>query len=108
MSRRVISPSILLAAFASLGACAHNPTPASRTCTVLNTETQLDACVGKTVTILGRVAVVPRPSIINVDVDAAPELAQKRANAVGLLEKIGAQFALKSDGALAKAHSIER
>jgi hypothetical protein len=105
MSRRVITPSILFTALASLGACAHNPTPGARTCTVLNAETQLEACVGKTVTIRGRVASAPRPSIINVDVDAAPELFGKPAHAVGVLEKAGAQFALKSDGTLAKAHA---
>lgn len=105
MSRRVISPSILFTALASLGACAHNPTPGSRTCTVLNAETQLDACVGKTVTIRGRVAAAPRPSIINVDVDAGPELVGKPAHAIGTLEKAGAQFTLKSNGTLAKAYA---
>jgi hypothetical protein len=105
MSRRVISPSIFLAALASLGACAHNPTPGSRTCTVLNTETQLESCAGKTVTIRGRVAGTPRPSILTVDVDAGPETFGRPAHAMGMLEKSGAQWSLKSaGGTLAKAH----
>jgi len=101
---RVISPSILFTALASLGACAHNPTPAARTCTVLNSESQLDACVGKTVTIRGRVA---GTSIITVAVDAGPELDGKPAHAVGILEKAGARFTLKIDGTLAKAHATK-
>jgi hypothetical protein len=94
---RIITPAIL---FSALAACAHNPTPASRTCTVLNTETQLDACVGKSVTVRGR---VDGTSIIHVAVDAGPELAGKRASAFGTLEKAGDGYALKNNGTLAKA-----
>jgi len=100
MPRRICPVIFVLA----VSACAHNPTPASRTCSVLNAETQLDACVGKAVTIRGRVADVPRPSIIGVDVDAGPDLFGKVAHAFGTLEKSGAQWALKTNGALAKAH----
>lgn len=98
---RLLVPSLL----SILVACAHNPTPASRTCTVLNTDTQLDACVGKTVTIRGPVNSTPRPSIIGVDVEAEPALFGKKAHAFGMLEKSGAQFTLKANGALAKAHA---
>jgi hypothetical protein len=107
MSSRVISPSILFTALVSLGGCAHNPTPGARTCSVLNTETQLDACVGKTVTIRGRVAGAPRVSIINVDVDAGPELFGRPAHAMGTLEKAGTQWSLKANGTLAKAHAVK-
>jgi hypothetical protein len=100
MTRRIISPVLFLA----LAACAHNPTPGARTCTVLNTETQLDSCVGKTVTIRGRVS--PDTSILSVHVDAPPDLVGNRAHATGLLERSGDQFTLKSDGALAKAHAL--
>jgi hypothetical protein len=99
---RLITPAIFLSA---LAACAHNPTPAARTCSVLNTETQLDACTGKSVTIRGRVAGDPRPTIIGVDVDAGPELVGKTAHAFGTLEKAGTQWSLKTNGALAKAHA---
>src|SRR5437762_1175006 len=94
---RIITPAIL---FSALAACAHNPTPASRTCTVLNTETQLDAFVGKPVTVRGR---VDNASIIHVAVDAGPELNGKRASAFGTLEKAGAGYTLKNNGAPAKA-----
>jgi hypothetical protein len=99
---RLITPSIL---FTALVACAHHPTPASRSCSVLNVDTQLDACVGKSVTIRGAVAGTPRPSIIGVDVEAEPALYGKTAHAFGTLEKSGAQFTLKANGALAKAHA---
>lgn len=94
---RIITPAIL---FTALAACAHNPTPASRTCTVLNTESQLDACVGKSVTVRGR---VDAGAIIHVSVDAGPELSGKRASAFGTLEKAGAGYTLKNNGALSKA-----
>jgi len=84
----------------SLG-CAHNPTAGARTCQVLNTETQLAACVGKTVTIRGRVT---GTKIVGVDVDAAPELSGQVAHAIGTLERTGEQYVLKNGGALAKAH----
>jgi hypothetical protein len=104
MTFRPITPSLLFTALISVGACAHNPTPGSRTCTVLNAETQLDACVGKTVTIRGRVVGTPSPSIINVSVEAPPETFGKPAHAVGVLEKSGARFTLVRDGKLATAH----
>jgi hypothetical protein len=88
-----------------VSACAHNPTPASRTCTVLNTETQLDACAGKSVTIRGKVASAGHMSIIGVDVDAGPELVGKTAHAFGTLAKSGAQWRLEANGSLAKAHA---
>jgi hypothetical protein len=97
---RIISPIL----FVALGvSCAHNPTPSSRGCNVLNDASQLEPCVGKTVTIRGRVDQSPRPSIIGVEVESGPELFGKRAHAMGTLEKTGAAFALKRDGTLAKA-----
>ena len=99
---RLITSSIFLSA---LVACAHNPTPASRTCSVLNAAGQLDGCVGKNVTIRGAVAASPRTSIIGVDVEADPAMVGKTAHAFGTLERAGASFALKSNGALAKAHA---
>lgn len=104
MNPRLISPSILFTSLLSFGACAHNSTPGSRTCSVLNTETQLEACVGKTVTIRGRVVGTPSPSIINVSVDANPDVFGRPAHAIGLLEKSGSQFTLTENGKLAKAH----
>lgn len=102
LGMRLITTSILLSA---LVACAHNPTPASRSCSVLNAAGQLDGCVGKNVTIRGALAGTPRISIIGVDVEADPAMVGKTAHAFGTLEKTGESFALKSNGALAKAHA---
>lgn len=98
---RLITPSILLTA---LVACAHHPTGASKTCSVLNESGQLEGCVGKNVTIRGAVGGTPM-SIIGVEVEAEPAMLGKTAHAFGTLEKSGAQFTLKSNGALAKAHA---
>jgi hypothetical protein len=102
----MISPALLFAALVSLHGCAHNPTPGARTCSVLNTQTQLDSCVGKTVTIRGRVAAAPEPSILSVHVDAGPDLVGNPAHATGLLERSGTAFSLKSGSTLAKAHAL--
>lgn len=99
---RLITPSILLTA---LVACAHHPTAASRSCSVLNEAGQLEGCVGKSVTIRGAIAGTPRMSILGVDVEADPALVGKTAHAFGTLEKSGDAFALKSNGTLAKAHA---
>jgi hypothetical protein len=86
------------------GCAARNATPSSHTCSVLNNQSQVEACVGKTITIRGKVSGTPRPSIIGVDVDASPDLFEKWGHAMGTLEKNGATFVLKDAGALAKAH----
>ena len=86
-------------------ACARNQTPAARTCSVLNTESQLASCAGKSVTIRGVVAQQSKPMIIGVEVDAGTDLVGKTAHAFGTLEKAGEQWALKTNGTLAKAHA---
>jgi hypothetical protein len=95
--------SILVFSLAAAG-CARNVTPSSRGCSVLNNASQVESCVGKTVTIRGRVDESPRPSIIGVEVDAGTDLFGKWAHANGTLEKSGAAYALKREGALVKAH----
>ncbi len=85
-------------------ACARNQTPAARSCSVLNTASQLDACAGKSVTIRGVVAQESKPMIIGVEVDAGAELVGKTAHAFGTLERAGAVWALRANGTLAKAH----
>jgi hypothetical protein len=96
--RRLITPVLFLAA------CAHNPTPGSRNCTVLDAETQLDACTGKTVTLRGRVAA--GSTILGVPVAAGPELVGQPAHAIGKLDKSGPGFTLTDDGKPAQAHAV--
>ena len=98
---------ILTAVLCLAGCGTRNVTPSSQSCGVLNAPTQLEGCVGKPVTIRGKVTGTPKPSIIGVDVDAAPDLFEKWGHAMGTLEKSGAGFALKDAGALAKAHATK-
>jgi hypothetical protein len=87
------------------GACMHNVTPASQSCSVLNDKTQLAACVGKTVTVRGRVSGAAPTRIAGVLVEAPPELQGQPAHAFGTLESDRGGYVLKEGGALAKAHS---
>ncbi|MGN6105337.1 MAG: hypothetical protein ACTHU0_09560 [Kofleriaceae bacterium] len=85
--------------------CMHNTTPASRTCSVLTDNSQLAGCIGKVVTIRGKVSSSQPAQIVGVDVDASADLRDQVAHAHGTLEQDGARFTLKDNGALAKAHS---
>ena len=105
MSRTVSLLSFALSLPLLAGACMHNVTPASRSCSVLNDEAQLSACVGKTVTVRGRVSGAAPTRIAGVQVEATPELQGQPAHAFGTLEADGASYVLKDGGALAKAHS---
>jgi hypothetical protein len=92
----------------SITACAvPKTTPSSRTCTVLNDETQLASCVGKQVTVRGRVSATLPAKISGVVVEADTQLLDQPAHAMGTLERDGAGYVLKDVGATAKAHSTK-
>lgn len=99
---------IVLGVCLAVGCGGTNKTPASTRCSVLNSAVQVESCVGKTVTIRGKVVGQPRPSIIGVDVDASPDLFEKWGHAVGTIEKTGASYALKQDGALSKVSATKQ
>lgn len=87
------------------GACVKQTTPASRSCSVLTDDTQLAGCVGKVVTLRGKVTHNSPSKIEGVEVDAGADLYNQVAHARGTLELDGARYVLKDGGALAKAHS---
>jgi hypothetical protein len=92
----------------TLSACATaKGTPSSRTCTVLNDETQLATCVGKQVTVRGRVSATLPARISGVVVEADTTLLDQPAHAMGTLERDGATYVLKDGGSTAKAHSTK-
>ena len=80
-------------------------TPSSKTCTVLNDETQLASCVGKSVIVRGRVTIASPARIAGVVVDADASLRDRLAHAMGTLERDGNGYVLKDGGTLAKAHA---
>jgi hypothetical protein len=82
-------------------------TPSSRSCTVLNDEAQLSTCVGKQVTVRGRVSATLPAKIAGVVVEADTKLLDQPAHAMGTLERDGAGYVLKDGGATAKAHSTK-
>ena len=96
---------ILFTAFSVLCACASAPRPISNgSCGVVTDPGQLDGCVGKTVTLRGKVQGSERPQIAGVQVAAGPELVDEPAHAVGTLEKADTGFALRDGDGLARAH----
>lgn len=98
---------LVLSVCLALGACAARTTPAARSCTVLNDESQLASCVGKQVILRGRVTATTPPRISGVAVEAGPELVDRHAHAMGTLERDATGFVLKAGGTLATAHATK-
>jgi hypothetical protein len=88
-----------------VGCATAKGTPASRTCNVLNDESQLAQCVGKSVIVRGRVTISSPARIAGVVVDADASLRDRLAHAMGTLERDGSGYVHKDAGGLAKAHA---
>jgi hypothetical protein len=56
-------------------------------CQLIEAEADVAACVGRTVTLRGRIARTKIPTLLGVDVDAADELADRPAEATGMLQR---------------------
>jgi hypothetical protein len=72
------------------GACSGaNPAPARMAmtpCQLVEAQADVGACVGRTITLRGRVTRSKIPTILGVDVDASDALADRLAEATGVLE----------------------
>jgi starvation-inducible outer membrane lipoprotein len=102
----ITRPSVFLA-FSFLTACASAPRPttAADSCGVVTASNQLDGCVGKTVTVRGKVSGTEHPQIAGVGVQAPASLVDEPAHAVGTLEQEeGGRYVLRNGNGLAKAH----
>src|SRR5688572_26583489 len=95
-------------AFSFLTACASAPRPtvAADSCGVVTSSNQLDGCIGKTVTVRGKVSAgAEHPQIAGVGVQAPASLVDEPAHAVGTLEQEeGGRYVLRNGNGLAKAH----
>lgn len=97
---------LVFIAFSFVAACASAPRPTTTadSCGVVTDSAQLDGCVGKTVTVRGKVSGREQPQIAGVAVQAPPELVDEPAHAVGTLEQDGGRYVLRNGNGLAKAH----
>ncbi len=94
-------------AFSLLTACASAPrrTTTADSCGVVTSSAQLDGCVGKTVTVRGKVTGKEQPQIAGVSVAANPALVDEPAHVVGTLDQEeGGRYVLRNGNGLAKAH----
>jgi hypothetical protein len=94
-------------AFSLFTACASAPRPTATadSCGVVTDSKQLEGCVGKTVTVRGKVSGKEQPQIAGVGVQASASLVDEPAHAVGTLEQEeGGRYVLRNGNGLAKAH----
>ena len=91
----------VITSFIAACASAPRPTTSASSCGVVTERSQLDGCVGKTVTLRGKIS---RSQIAGVMIQAPPELADEPAHAVGTLVEAEGHFELRNGEVMARAH----